>query len=287
MIECPVKCKYCMASKIDCRSTYWNNGSRIGINKSCVFINRLPDDPPLSEMSFDWELFEGDYLGFQGITDCFWVKYFDDLKWLINKVENSKIRKLVLTSKIPINQKQLDILKQTKKILVVYSLTGLDLLENTKTIDRIKSMVKLKEAGIDTFGVIHPYIHNYSDLSFLKELSNNGFEFVSYKGFRYNPNNMSELKKYVPLDILNQYKHDEDEILIGKNYLDEQLSKYNLKYIELRKYIRKNNNIFIEMDKEEVIRQTDKLLSISTISSSEKDYQILRDDIINRRLKGE
>ena len=104
-IICPVNCKYCMASKIEKRSQYWKMGEKIGMNKSCTFINRFPSDPPLKDMNIDWSLFDGEYLGFQGITDCFWNKYYDDLCWLIKKVKNSKIKKLVLTSKIPINEK--------------------------------------------------------------------------------------------------------------------------------------------------------------------------------------
>lgn len=56
---CPVECQYCMASKIDQRSKYWNNGSRIGINKSCVFINRLVTDEPLKESNIDFSILEG------------------------------------------------------------------------------------------------------------------------------------------------------------------------------------------------------------------------------------
>ena len=85
---CPVECQYCMASKIDQRSKYWNNGSRIGINKSCVFINRLVTDEPLKESNIDFSILEGDVVGFQGITDCFWNVFFDDLKFLVDNLDN-------------------------------------------------------------------------------------------------------------------------------------------------------------------------------------------------------
>ena len=277
-------CKYCMAVKINQRSKHWSNGERLGVNKSCVFVNRLPNDPPLKDMPIDWSLFDGDYLGFQGITDCFWNIYIEDLKWIVEKVENSLIRKLVLISKIPINQQQLDILKQTNKIIVMYSLTGLDKLEKTKTVDRIDSMIELRKNNIDTLGVIHPYIHQYSDLSFLKKLKDNNFDYVACKGFRYNPENMLELKKYIPARILEQYKDDENEVMIGERYLLNKLSLHNIKAVDMKKYIRSNNKIDLNLEKEKIEKQVEELFKIVVISSSEKDLNIIKNDVINRRL---
>lgn len=269
-MNCPVMCKYCMAVKINQRSKHWSNGERLGVNKSCVFVNRLPNDPPLKDMPIDWSLFDGDYLGFQGITDCFWNIYIEDLKWIVEKVENSLIRKLVLISKIPINQQQLDILKQTNKIIVMYSLTGLDKLEKTKTADRIDSMIELRKNNIDTLGVIHPYIHQCSDLSFLKKLKDNNFDYVACKGFRYNPENMLELKKYIPARILEQYKDDENEVMIGERYLLNKLSLHNIKVVDMKKYIRSNNKIDLNLEKEKIEKQVEELFKIVVISSSEK-----------------
>ena len=283
-IYCPVQCKYCMASKINCRSKYRESGSRLGINKSCVFVNRLPGDPPLKNMDFDWNLVEGDYLGFQGITDCFWNKYFEDLEWIVNKIENTNIRKLVLVSKIPVNKEQIDILKQTNKVIVIYSLTGLDALENTKTLDRVEAMIELRDAGIDTLGIIHPYIHGYADLSFLKKLHDNNFHLISYKGFRYNPENMKVLKKYIPEEILKQYEKNESEVMIGNDYLKQQLQKYGFQYIDLKKYIRQNNRIKLNIDRKLTIKQVEKLLQVATISSSETNMKILKEEIVKRRL---
>jgi len=245
---------------------------------------RLPNDPPLKDMPIDWSLFDGDYLGFQGITDCFWNIYIEDLKWIVEKVENSLIRKLVLISKIPINQQQLDILKQTNKIIVMYSLTGLDKLEKTKTVDRIDSMIELRKNNIDTLGVIHPYIHQYSDLSFLKKLKDNNFDYVACKGFRYNPENMLELKKYIPARILEQYKDDENEVMIGERYLLNKLSLHNIKAVDMKKYIRSNNKIDLNLEKEKIEKQVEELFKIVVISSSEKDLNIIKNDVINRRL---
>lgn len=283
MVVCPVKCKYCMASKIDIRKMYWENDNRIGLNKSCLFINRLPNDPNIKDMNFPWHLMDGEYLGFQGITDCFWNIYFEDLKYVIDKVNNSKIKKLILISKIPINEKQLNLIKNNPKILVVYSLTGLDALEQTTTNDRIEAIKRIKENNVDVLPIIHPYIHNYSDISFLPKLKEIGLKYISWKGFRYNPHNMSELNKFIPQDILKQYICNEEEVLIGDEYLKEETSKLGLQYIDLKQYIKRDNGIK-GVSKEVAEKQVNELLNNVVISSSEKDLSKLVDYVINRRL---
>ena len=174
---CPVECKYCMASKIDQRSKYWNNGSRIGINKSCIFINRFITDKPLKESNIDFTILEGDVVGFQGITDCFWNVFYDDLKFLIENLDNFKIKKLVLTTKMPVTDDIINLIKG-KRVLVVYSLTGLDFLEKTSTEIRLNSIEKLLKNNIDVFPIIHPYIHNISDISFLPKLQELGIKYL-------------------------------------------------------------------------------------------------------------
>lgn len=44
--------------------------------------------------------------------------------------------------------------------------------------------------------IVHPYIAGYSDLSSFEYLKDIGIKCVSWKGFRYNPENMSELELY-------------------------------------------------------------------------------------------
>lgn len=253
------------------------------MNKSCTFINRFPSDPPLKDMNIDWGLFDGEYLGFQGITDCFWNKYYEDLCWLIDKVNHSKIKKLVLTSKIPIDKRYLELFKITpQKILIIYSITGLDELENTSTKDRLKSIQLLHENNIDVLPIIHPYIHNYADLSFFDELEKIGIKYVSWKGFRYNPETMYELKNYIPEEILNQYIHNEDETLIGEDTLKYQAKIHNLEYVDLKKYIQKENGvngISIEEAKDKV----EKLSKIVVFSTSATKQEVI-DYAIKRRL---
>ena len=271
---CPVECQYCMASKIDQRSKYWNNGSRIGINKSCIFINRLVTDDPLKESNIDFSILEGDVVGFQGITDCFWNVFFDDFK----------IKKLVLTTKMPVTNKIIKLLKG-KRVLVVYSLTGLDFLEKTSTETRLNSIEKLLKNDIDVFPIIHPYIYKISDISFLPKLQELGIKQISFKGFRYNPNNMKELEKYIPIEILKQYDKNEEEVLLGKEFLKNEIKKYSLEYIDLKEYIYNSLDNIYSFDEKLVREKVKKIVNDIVISSSEKKIDTLIDYVVKRRTK--
>lgn len=281
---CPVECKYCMASKIDQRSKYWNNGSRIGINKSCIFINRVITDKPLKESNIDFTILEGDVVGFQGITDCFWNVFYDDLKFLIENLDNFKIKKLVLTTKMPVTDDIINLIKG-KRVLVVYSLTGLDFLEKTSTKMRLNSIEKLLKNNIDIFPIIHPYIHNISDISFLPKLQELGIKQISFKGFRYNPNNMKELEKYIPIEILKQYDKNEEEVLLGEEFLKKEIKKYGLEYIDLKEYIYNSLDNIYSFDEKLVREKVKKIVSDIVISSSEKNLDTLIDYVVKRRTK--
>lgn len=281
---CPVECKYCMASKIDQRSKYWNNGSRIGINKSCIFINRVITDKPLKESNIDFTILEGDVVGFQGITDCFWNVFYDDLKFLVDNLDNFKIKKLVLTTKMPVTDDIINLIKG-KRVLVVYSLTGLDFLEKTSTKMRLNSIEKLLKNNIDIFPIIHPYIHNISDISFLPKLQELGIKQISFKGFRYNPNNMKELEKYIPIEILKQYDKNEEEVLLGEEFLKKEIKKYGLEYIDLKEYIYNSLDNIYSFDEKLVREKVKKIVSDIVISSSEKNLDTLIDYVVKRRTK--
>lgn len=281
---CPVECKYCMASKIDQRSKYWNNGSRIGINKSCIFINRVITDKPLKESNIDFTILEGDVVGFQGITDCFWNVFYDDLKFLVDNLDNFKIKKLVLTTKMPVTDDIINLIKG-KRVLVVYSLTGLDFLEKTSTKTRLNSIEKLLKNNIDVFPIIHPYIHNISDISFLLKLQELGIKQISFKGFRYNPNNMKELEKYMPIEILKQYDKNEEEVLLGEDFLKKEIKKYSLEYIELKEYIYNSLDNIYSFDENLVREKVKKIVNDIVISSSEKNLDTLIDYVVKRRIK--
>lgn len=284
-MQCPVNCLYCMAMKIDSRSKYWNVGARIGMNKSCTFINRLPQDPPLKNLGIPWQFLDGEYLGFQGITDCFWSVYKEDLRWLVQKVSASTIKKLVLTTKIPITKDQRSLLHLIKnRLLIVYSVTGLDSLERIKTSERIQAIRDCKEDGIDVLPLIHPYIHQASDLSFLKDLQDIGIQEISWKGFRYNPHTMKELSKHIPEEILSPYnKGTEEEVMLGESYLQTLAEEHGMKYVPLREYIQRPNGQ-AGISRELATWEVNNLARQVVFSSSEKDKSAILQVAIERRL---
>lgn len=238
MIYCPVDCKYCLLSKIEKRRAGWDNGKRIGVNNTNVFLGRLPGDPPMDKMGFDFSILENDFVGF-GIIDCFWDKFRDDLKFMLDNLDNFKIKRLVLISKIPVDDELISLLKD-KRVLVVYSMTGLDKytgLENTTTADRFSSMERLVKAGIDTFPLIHPFIMGVSDVSFLSNLRNIGVNDFGFKGFRYNKETMPEVTKLIGYDTLKLYETaNEDEVCFGaeKLYVSAYTNKLEIKTLKDR-----------------------------------------------------
>ena len=238
MICCPVDCKYCLLSKIEKRRAGWDNGKRIGVNNTNVFLGRLLGDPPMDKMGFDFSILENDFVGF-GIIDCFWDKFRDDLKFMLDNLDNFKIKRLVLISKIPVDDELVSLLKD-KRVLVVYSMTGLDKytgLENTTTADRFSSMEKLVKAGIDTFPLIHPFIMGVSDISFLSNLKSIGINDFGFKGFRYNKETMPEVTKLIGYDTLKLYENtNEDEVCFGaeKLYVSAYTNKLEVKTLKDR-----------------------------------------------------
>ena len=238
MIYCPVDCKYCLLSKIEKRRAGWDNGKRIGVNNTNVFLGRLPGDPPMDKMGFDFSILENDFVGF-GIIDCFWDKFRDDLKFMLDNLDNFKIKRLVLISKIPVDDELVSLLKD-KRVLVVYSMTGLDKytgLENTTTADRFLSIEKLVKAGIDTFPLIHPFIMGVSDISFLSNLKSIGINDFGFKGFRYNKETMPKVTKLIGYDTLKLYETtNEDEVCFGaeKLYVSAYTNKLEVKTLKDR-----------------------------------------------------
>lgn len=264
MIYCPVNCKYCLLSKIEKRRAGWDNGKRIGVNNTNVFLGRLPGDPPIDKMVFDFSILENDFVGF-GIVDCFWDKFRDDLKFMLDNLDNFKIKRLVLISKIPVDDELISLLKD-KRVLVVYSMTGLDKyigLENTTTADRFLSIEKLVKAGIDTFPLIHPFIMGVSDVSFLSNLRNIGITDFGFKGFRYNKETMPEVTKLIGYDTLKLYETtNEDEVCFGaeKLHVSAYTNKLEIKTLKDR-VLECQTKEELRLSKDESIKSANHLFS--------------------------
>lgn len=291
MIYCLVDCKYCLLSKIEKRRAGWDNGKRIGVNNTNVFLGRLPGDPPIDKMGFDFSILENDFVGF-GIVDCFWDKFRDDLKFMLDNLDNFKIKRLVLISKIPVDDELISLLKD-KRVLVVYSMTGLDKytgLENTTTADRFLSMEKLVKAGIDTFPLIHPFIIGVSDVSFLSSLRDIGINDFGFKGFRYNKETMPEVTKLLGYDAIKLYETtNEDEVCFGaeKLYVLAYTNKLEVKTLKDR-VLECQTKEELRLSKDESIKSANHLFSQlglnAHICSSTNDKDEVFINTVKRRM---
>lgn len=288
-LDCAVDCKYCIVSRTASKSIEWNY-KNIGFNNSTIFIGRFINDKPLENLGIDFNLLANDIVGL-GIVDCFDMRYFDDLKFMINNLDNFKIKKLALISKIPINNDILGIIKGSR-VVVAYSLTGLDKyhIENTTTKERLKSLERLVSNDIDCLALIQPYIHGASDLSFLRDLKNIGVNYVACKGFTYNKSKMPELHKSgIDSDILSLYENSsEKEVFIGLEYVKAEINKFGLEYVDFKEYIARNTNGLYRLSREDAIKSVDRVFSYLndkiTICSSSDSLDEIRLNAIKRRM---
>lgn len=281
---CPIGCKYCMVTHIDARRDKWNEQHRYGINKTVFFVNKLEGEKPLREMNLNLDYFKGEYVGFEGITDAFNPIFEDDLKYMVELSKTTNMKKLVLVTKWPISEKQFDIISNNKKILLVVSLTGLDMLENVSTKSRIEVIKKAKEKNIDVLPIIHPYIHKLSNLDFIDDLEKIGIKEISLKGFRYNDTWMGEWgKKLMSPEIYKIYfDNQEKEILLGEEYVIDIATKHNIRIMPFREYVHRDNGtkgIKLEESKKIV----DDIFSKVVISSSDTNNAVY-EETIKRRL---
>jgi len=269
---CPIGCKYCMVTHIDARRNQWEKKHRWGINKTLLFLNRLPEEPPVKEMKINQDLFAGEYVGFQGITDPFWPLFTDDVKYMVELAHSSRMRKLVLVTKWSMSKKQLDVFQGQQKAVLVVSITGLDMLEKTTTTERLKVIEAALSLGIDIIPLIHPYIHGLSNLSFLPELAALGIKEVSVKGFRYNDQWMGNWgRRLIPeIERLIYSSKQEQEIMLGSEYVAQKLEESGLINVSFREWVHRSNGVG-GVSLEEAQSALDALMPDCVISSSDPE----------------
>ena len=96
---------------------------------------------------------------------------------------------------------------------------------------------------------------------------------------------MKELEKYIPIEILKQYDKNEEEVLLGKEFLKNEIKKYNLEYIDLKEYIYNSLDNIYSFDEKLVREKVKKIVNDIVISSSEKNLDTLIDYVVKRRTK--
>jgi len=265
-MKCPIGCKYCMVELVPSRKEAWDHkgNESIGLNKTACFINRLPGGRSIDKW-VPLHLLDGETVGFQGIQDPFDPRWEKDLKWLLSN--SSRFAGVILTTKWPnIDNDIIKLLSSIRNVVVVLSLTGLDILEpGSTTIERVNLGEKLISHGIRVHGLIHPWIAGVSNIDWMATALKVGIKDFTVKGFRYS----SRMKIDIPDKYLKAYKaNDGEEIL---------LNPPNIKSINLPRF---QGNISLE-EAEEQVRELSKLV---VISSSSSRGEVLR-YTIKRRFK--
>ena len=96
---------------------------------------------------------------------------------------------------------------------------------------------------------------------------------------------MKELEKYIPVEILKQYDKNEEEVLLGEEFLKNEIKKCGLEYIDLKEYIYNSLDNIYSFDEKLVREKVKKIVSDIVISSSEKNLDTLIDYVVKRRTK--
>lgn len=279
---CPIGCKYCMATMVRSRAAQWAAGNRIGVNRSCSFINRLPGETALR----DWVnpgMFAGDVLGFQGITDPLLPIFQEDLSWLISTVASSRIRKLMLATKFPRHNALAGLASLREKALLVVSITGLDSLEKITSRKRIELAAAAQGMGIPTIAAAHPWIEGVSDPEIFQQISEAGVRQVVVKGFRYDPCFETWAPSNIPAAALSVYREaGNNETLLGS---PKQLAiEAGLELVDLKSIAQAPNGIRGVTTEEaaESVRQMRQLGVVVSSSSPEKVWK----EVQTRRIQG-
>ena len=194
------------------------------------------------------------------------------------------MKKLVLVTKWPISEKQMDIISGNHKILLVVSVTGLDMLEKVSTKERIDVIRRAKKRNINVLPIVHPYIHKLSNLNFFEDLKEIGIKEISLKGLRYNDEWMGEWgKELMSPEIYRIYfDNQEKEILLGEEYVEELAEKNDLKIVPFREFVHRDNGVkgLSLEESEKIVKQ---IFSNVVVSSSDTDDSVYK-VAVQRRL---
>jgi hypothetical protein len=283
---CPIACKYCHVTELDAdRTAKWSSGL-IGINKACTFINVPPwiNEDPTAQANFDnipYELLSGDWVGWTAVTDGLMPslrKYF--WQWV---ERSSRVAKLItVVSKWPINRQLMKELATIDNLYLVITITG-----NPSPIELVDTRVHLRtlalaaEYGVKTLPMCHPYIAGVSDLSFLTELANLGYQSISVKGLRYNPTTMSN---WMPLNSQAVYDNTSQEEVLPDDGWREQVIDSGLSLLSPQQWYRDSAiNLYPKLDLESATTQVNTLFNYCQIASSSSSQSVI-DAVVKRKM---
>lgn len=273
---CPVGCKYCVITEVDCRRTMWEKKTLIGLNRAVTILNPPPDlaDKKAVEefYNFPLDLLKGDIVGFNAISDPFWPKYSQELDYFLAKV--SPVAKLVVcVTKFNIPDEMLIRLSKIPNFRLTVSITGLDSLEGTKTKDRLDLLARAKKFGVKAFPIVHPYIAGMSNLSFLPELKKLGYDFIDFKGLRYNEKKM---KAWISAESEKFYRDTEEkETMPNDGWLKKVLAS-DLKLKPLKEWYQEElPPDCLRLEPSEAASLVDQILPYANITSSASDQEVI------------
>lgn len=281
---CPVKCKYCVISKVGYRREAWNKRTILGLNKAVTIFNPpldLQDKKSLNEFyEFPIDLFKGDFVGFNAISDPFWPKYRKELEFFLNNV--SRVAKIITcVTKFNPPDEILDKLSEIDNFRLVVSVTGLDSIEEIRTEERLNLLERAKEKGIKAFPIIHPYIAGMSDLSFLPRLKRMGYEEVDVKGLRYDPKTMSF---WMPSNSVAFYENSGEREILPEDGWKDAIASVGLKLRNLKDWYREGFDLMQpKLEREEAEALVNEILKKANITSSDSNEAVI-EEAIKRRM---
>ncbi len=281
---CPIRCEYCVVSKVDSRRELWNEKTILGINKAVTILNpprNLNNKEALREFyEFPVELLKGDIVGFNAISDPFWPKYKKELDFFLEKV--APIAKLVTcVTKFNPPDTTLERLSEIPNFRLIVSITGLDSIERTNTGERLNLLERAKHNGVQAFPIIHPYIAGMSDLSFLPRLKELGYNEVDVKGLRYNHETMSA---WMPSHSRGYYKGTNEKETLPEDGWREKLKDANMELTNLKQWYRRGfEDLHPKLEREEAEKLVNEILARANITSSDTDSAVI-EEAIKRRM---
>jgi len=281
---CPVGCEYCVITKVESRRSLWNERTLLGINKAVTILNPPPDlrneDAKREFYEFPPELLRGDFVGFNAISDPFWPRFKNELEWFLEKVA-PEAKAVTCVTKWSPSVRLLDRLAEIPNFRLIVSITGLDGLERTKTVQRLALLDAAKQRGIKAFPIIHPYIAGMSDLSFLPHLKELGYDEVDVKGLRYSHDTMSS---WMPSEGRVLYEGTNESEVLPEDGWREKVENAGIKLSGLKSWYRRDfESLTPHLSREEAEGLVSQILERANVTSSDTDQAVL-DEAIKRRM---
>jgi len=190
-----------------------------GVNKACTYVNVPPwiredADAQRRFSVFPWDLLKGDVVGFTAITDPCWPRLEPQLREFLERA-GTAAKMVTLVTKWPLSRRQVRFLSDVPNLFLVISITGNPPpIEGVPVSKHLETLERCKDAGIPSLPIVHPYISGVSDLGFLPNLIELGYDQVGVKGIRYCDAHMAS---WMPSLSRGAYRGREDEEVLPED----------------------------------------------------------------------